>query len=419
MNAEIICVGTELLLGNIVNTNAAFIAERISRLGIVCYNQCVVGDNMDRCLAQLKESSSRSDIIILSGGLGPTEDDMTKEAVAKFNKLPLVEDKESRRSIEEYFARRNIEPTENNWKQALLPKGAKAVPNANGTAPGIILETKNCTYILLPGPPVELEAMFENRIMPYLASLQSGVLFSKTVKVIGVGESKAETMIKDLIDSQTNPTIATYAKTAEVHIRVTSYASDEKEAKKLVKPVVKELKLRFGNNIYSTDEDVTLERAVMDLLVSNSMTLSTVESCTGGMIASRIVGESGASEVLKCGFITYSNKSKRKLVGVKKSTLDKYGAVSRQVASEMAKGGAAVSKSDVCISVTGIAGPDGGTEEKPVGLVYIGCCVKGKTTVKEFRFSGNRSKIRTLSATNALILARECILEYISKVNFG
>ena len=416
MNAEIICVGTELLLGNIVNTNAAFISERISRLGISCFNQCVVGDNMDRCLAQLKESSSRSDIIILSGGLGPTEDDMTKEAVAKFNRLPLVEDKKSRKAIEEYFAKRNIEPTENNWKQALLPKGAKAVPNANGTAPGIILETKNCTYILLPGPPFELEPMFEMQIMPYLASLQSGVLYSKTVKIVGVGESRAETMIMDMIDAQTNPTIATYAKTGEVHIRVTSYASDKKEASKLVKPVEKELKKRFGSSIYTTDEKVTLERAVMDLLVSGSMTLSTVESCTGGLISSRIVSESGASEILKCGFVTYSNESKSKLVGVKKSTLDKYGAVSEQTASEMAKGGAKASGSDVCISVTGIAGPDGGTKEKPVGLVYIGCCVKGKVTVKEFRFSGNRNKIRNLSATNALILARECILEYIKEI---
>ena len=415
MNAEIICVGTELLLGNIVNTNAAFISERISRLGISCFNQCVVGDNMDRCLAQLKESSSRSDIIILSGGLGPTEDDMTKEAVAKFNKLPLVEDKKSRKAIEEYFAKRNTLPTENNWKQALLPKGAKAVPNANGTAPGIILETKNCTYILLPGPPFELEPMFEKQIMPYLASLQSGVLYSKTVKIVGVGESRAETMIMDMIDAQTNPTIATYAKTGEVHIRVTSYASDKKEAAKLVKPVEKELKKRFGSSIYTTDEKVTLERAVMDLLISGSMTLSTVESCTGGLISSRIVSESGASEILKCGFVTYSNESKQKLVGVKKSTLDKYGAVSEQTASEMAKGGAKASGSDVCISVTGIAGPDGGTKAKPVGLVYIGCCVKGKVTVKEFRFSGNRNKIRNLSATNALILARECILEYINE----
>ena len=415
MNAEIICVGTELLLGNIVNTNAAFISERISRLGISCFNQCVVGDNMDRCLAQLKESSSRSDIIILSGGLGPTEDDMTKEAVAKFNKLPLVEDKKSRKAIEEYFAKRNTLPTENNWKQALLPKGAKAVPNANGTAPGIILETKNCTYILLPGPPFELEPMFEKQIMPYLASLQSGVLYSKTVKIVGVGESRAETRIMDMIDARTNPTIATYAKTGEVHIRVTSYASDKKEAAKLVKPVEKELKKRFGSSIYTTDEKVTLERAVMDLLISGSMTLSTVESCTGGLISSRIVSESGASEILKCGFVTYSNESKQKLVGVKKSTLDKYGAVSEQTASEMAKGGAKASGSDVCISVTGIAGPDGGTKAKPVGLVYIGCCVKGKVTVKEFRFSGNRNKIRNLSATNALILARECILEYINE----
>ncbi len=419
MNAEIICVGTELLLGNIVNTNAAFIAERISRLGIGCYNQCVVGDNMDRCLSQLKESSSRSDIIILSGGLGPTEDDMTKEAVAAFTKLPLVEDAVSRRSIEEYFAKRGIEPTENNWKQALVPKGAKAVPNANGTAPGIILETKNCKYILLPGPPIELEAMFDSQIMPYLQSLGAGSIFSRTVKIVGVGESKAETMIKDLIDSQDNPTIATYAKTAEVHIRVTAYGEDEKQARKLVKPVVKELKARFGSNVYAAEDEASLEQAIIELLDSNKMTLSTVESCTGGLVSSTVVGVPGASEVFKCGFVTYSNKSKRKLVGVKKGTLDKYGAVSKQVATEMAKGGAAVSKSDVCISVTGIAGPDGGTDEKPVGLVYIGCYVRGDVKVKEFHFSGNRNKVRSLSAKNALILARECILEYISKVNFG
>lgn len=419
MNAEIICVGTELLLGNIINTNAAFIAERISRLGIDCYHQCVVGDNMDRVLAQLKESSARSEIIILSGGLGPTEDDMTKEAVAEFNKLPLVEDAVSRKSIADYFAKRGIEPTENNWKQALLPKGATAVPNPNGTAPGIILETKKNTYILLPGPPIELEAMFDDEIMPFLASKQEGVLYSRTVKIVGIGESKAETMIKDLIDAQSNPTIATYAKTGEVHIRVTASAEGEKEAKKLVKPVVKEIKARFGEHVYAAEDGISLEKSIIDLLESNKMTLSTVESCTGGLIASSIVSVSGASEVFKCGLVTYSNKSKRKLAGVKKGTLDKYGAVSSQVATEMAKGGASATKSDVCIAVTGIAGPDGGTEEKPVGLVYIACCVDGNVKVKECHFSGNRNKIRALSATNALILARECILEYISKVHFG
>ena len=419
MNAEIICVGTELLLGNIINTNAAFIAERISRLGIDCYHQCVVGDNMDRVLAQLKESSARSEIIILSGGLGPTEDDMTKEAVAEFNKLPLVEDAVSRKSIADYFAKRGIEPTENNWKQALLPKGATAVPNPNGTAPGIILETKKNTYILLPGPPIELEAMFDDEIMPFLASKQEGVLYSRTVKIVGIGESKAETMIKDLIDAQSNPTIATYAKTGEVHIRVTASAEGEKEAKKLVKPVVKEIKARFGEHVYAAEDGISLEKSIIDLLESNEMTLSTVESCTGGLIASSIVSVSGASEVFKCGLVTYSNKSKRKLAGVKKGTLDKHGAVSSQVATEMAKGGASATKSDVCIAVTGIAGPDGGTEEKPVGLVYIACCVDGNVKVKECHFSGNRNKIRALSATNALILARECILEYISKVHFG
>jgi len=419
MNAEIICVGTELLLGNIVNTNAAFISERLSAIGIDCFRQCVVGDNMKRLTEQLSESSSRCDIIILSGGLGPTEDDMTKEAVAEFCGLPLVEDKASRKAIAAYFEKRGIKPTENNWKQALVPKGSSAVENPNGTAPGIIVDTKNCKYILLPGPPGELEPMFENSIIPYLNGLCDRVLISKTVKIVGVGESLVETQIKDMIDAQTNPTIATYAKTGEVHVRVTASASDEKEAKKLVKPVVKELKERFADNIYTTEEDVTLERSVIDLLLANKMTVSTVESCTGGLLSGRIVSESGASDVFKCGLTTYSNKSKRRLVGVKKGTLDKYGAVSKQVATEMAKGGAALTKSDVCLSVTGIAGPTGGTEEKPVGLVYIACNVKGKIKVKEFKFSGNRNKIRSLSVTNALILARECILEYISKVNFG
>ncbi len=419
MNAEIICVGTELLLGNIVNTNAAFMAERLSAIGVDCYRQCVVGDNMKRLTEQLGESSSRCDVIILSGGLGPTEDDMTKEAVAEFCGLPLIENKDCRKAIADYFEKRGSKPTENNWKQALVPKGGKAVDNPNGTAPGIIVEKGKCKFILLPGPPNELEPMFENSIIPYLRGFCERSLFSKTVKIVGIGESSVETQIKDLIDSQTNPTIATYAKTGEVHVRVTASGADEKDAKKLVKPVVKELKARFADNIYTTEDDVTLEKSVIELLEAGKMTMSTVESCTGGLLSGRIVNESGASDVFKCGLVTYSNKSKRKLVGVKRGTLDKFGAVSKQVATEMAKGGASFTKSDVCVSVTGIAGPTGGTEEKPVGLVYIACNVKGTIKVKEFRFSGSRNKIRSLSVTNALILARECILEYISSTQFA
>ena len=413
MNAEIICVGTEILLGNIVNTNAAFIASRLSGLGIACYNQCVVGDNMDRVIAQLAVSSERSDIVILCGGLGPTEDDMTKEAVAAFTKRRLIEDAESRRAIERFFENRGKTPTDNNWKQALLPRGAKAVPNANGTAPGIILETRKCKYILLPGPPVEMEAMFDAGIVPYLKELGNGTIFSQTVKIVGIGESRAESMIIDLIDGQTNPTIATYAKTSEVHIRVTASAESEKEAAKLVKPVVRELKKRFGSNVYSTKEEVTFEQSLVELLLSNDMTITCVESCTGGLVSAALVGVSGASDVFKSSFVTYSNKAKRKLAGVSKDTLDRYTAVSAQTAQEMAEGGAKAAGSDVCISVTGLAGPGGGTRKKPVGLVYIGCFVRGKVRVEEYHFSGDRNNVRMLAAKNALILARECILEYI------
>ena len=413
MNAEIICVGTEILLGNIVNTNAAFIASRLSGLGIACYNQCVVGDNMDRVIAQLAVSSERSDIVILCGGLGPTEDDMTKEAVAAFTKRRLIEDAESRRAIERFFENRGKTPTANNWKQALIPRGAKAVPNANGTAPGIILETRKCKYILLPGPPVEMEAMFDAGIVPYLKELGNGTIFSQTVKIVGIGESRAESMIIDLIDGQTNPTIATYAKTSEVHIRVTASAESEKEAAKLVKPVVRELKKRFGGNVYSTKEEVTFEQSLVELLLSNDMTITCVESCTGGLVSAALVGVSGASDVFKSSFVTYSNKAKRKLAGVSKDTLDRYTAVSAQTAQEMAEGGAKAAGSDVCISVTGLAGPGGGTRKKPVCLVYIGCCVRGRVRVNEYHFSGDRNNVRMLAAKNALILARECILEYI------
>ena len=226
-------------------------------------------------------------------------------------------------------------------------------------------------------------------------------------------------MIQDLIVNQSNPTIAPYAKTGEVHLRVTAKAEDEKTAKKLIKPVIKELKGRFGEYIYSTEDEVTLEKAVVDLLTANELTVSCAESCTGGMLSARLVNVSGVSQVYKSGYITYSNKAKRKILGVKKNLLDKYGAVSKDVAKAMAEGAAEVAKSDVAVAITGIAGPDGGTKEKPVGLVYIACHVKGKTVVEEYHFTGNRGKVRENSVSAALCLMRKCILEYYNKVTFG
>ena len=300
----------------------------------------------------------------------------------------------------------------------MMPEGAIAVNNENGTAPGVIIEDGEKKVILLPGPPNEMIPMFEKSIMPYLEGSDPEVIYSQTVKICGVGESKAETLIKDMIDSQSNPTIATYAKNCEVHLRVTAKAAGEKEAKKLVKPVVKELKNRFGPCIYTTNADITLEKAVVDLLIANKLTVSTVESCTGGMLAARLINVSGVSDVYKSGYITYSNKAKRRILGIKKGLLEKKGAVSEEVAKEMAKGAAAISRAEVAVSITGIAGPGGGTEEKPVGLVYIACSVCGKIKVRKYNFRGNRAKIRETAVSSALILMRQCVLEYYSEVAF-
>ena len=419
MTVEIIAVGTEILLGNIVNTNAAYLAEKCAELGLSCYHQDVVGDNEERLMETIKLALSRADILLLSGGLGPTQDDLTKEAAAKVMGRKLYLHEPSKEAILQFFAERTLEITDNNWKQAMVPEGCIVVDNPGGTAPGIIITENDKHLILMPGPPGELIPMFERSIMPYLAGLQTGVIYSQTVKISGVGESKAESMVEDLIREQSNPTIATYAKTGEVHLRVTATAPDEKEAKKLVKPVIKELKGRFGNHVYTTDSDVTLEKAVVDLLVANKLTACTVESCTGGMLSARLINVPGVSEVFKSGYVTYSNKSKRRLLGIKKNILVKHGAVSEQIAREMAKTAAALARADVSVSTTGIAGPDGGTPEKPVGLVYIGCNVCGRITVKECHFHGSRERIRESTVAAALALLRECILQYYSELTFG
>ncbi|MDO5541264.1 MAG: competence/damage-inducible protein A [Eubacteriales bacterium] len=410
MIVELISVGTEILLGNIVNTNAAYLSEQCALLGLSLYYQSVVGDNEQRLAETLEMAMERSDVIILSGGLGPTQDDLTKEVAAKVCGKELVPDEHSKNRIEEYF--KNIgarKITDNNWKQAMVPEGSIVVDNHNGTAPGIIMEVNGKSVILLPGPPNELRPMFERDIFPYLNKLQPETISSVMVKMCGVGESAVETEIQDLINGQSNPTIATYAKTGEVHLRVTAKAVDEKEAKKLLKPVVKELKNRFGTKIYTIDEKVSLEEAVIEMLKEKELTLTTAESITGGMLSARLTNVPGASEVFKQGFVTYCNRAKRKLLDVKKSTLKDYGAVSEKTAKEMAKNGAFATGSDVCISLTGIAGP-ATEEDKPVGLVYMACSYNNKIIVKELHLNGERAKIRENAVVKALTMLRECIL---------
>lgn len=421
MIAEFISVGTEILLGNIVNTNANYLAVKCAQLGISNYFQVCVGDNEERLTKTLIQALSRSDIVILTGGLGPTKDDLTKEVTARVLQRNLVEDEHTKDRLKVYFKGRNMEITENNFKQALVPENSIVIDNKNGTAPGLIIDTgkdnlkpnpyPDKVVILLPGPPGELIPMFEDDVMPYLRKLQPGVFYSEMVKVCGIGESKVETMVQDLITGQTNPTLATYAKNGEVHLRVTASAKNEEAGKLLVKPMVDELKKRFAQNIYTTSEKENLEDVVVSLLTKHHLTVSTAESCTGGLIAGRIVNVPGASAVLGEGFITYSNEAKKKYLRVKESTLKEHGAVSKETAAEMAEGAAKASGSNASIAVTGIAGPDGGTEKKPVGLVYIGCTLNGKLYVEECRFKGNRQKIRENTVVYALDLLRKAILE--------
>lgn len=413
MVVELVSVGTELLLGNIVNTNARYLSEKCAMLGLNVYYQTTVGDNEERLSEVIKTALNRSDIVILNGGLGPTEDDLTKETCARVMGLPLVKDAHTEERLKEYYRERKKEDLpESNWKQAVIPEGAVVFDNENGTAPGLVVEQDGKTVILVPGPPNELYPMMENQICPYLQKKNEDVILSQMVKICGFGESKVEEMILDLIDKQTNPTLATYAKQGEVHLRVTARAASEEEARKLLKPMVKEIKKRFGEAVYTTDEKETLTDVVVKLLKKHELTVTTAESCTGGLLAGTLVGVPGVSEVFREGFVTYSNKAKRKLLDVSKSTLKKYGAVSAQTAKEMAKGGVFATDSDICVAITGLAGPDGATPEKPIGLVYIACYMNDKVHVEEFRFKGDRQKIRERSVIQALDVLRRSILEF-------
>ena len=413
MTAELISVGTELLMGNIVNGNAQFLAEQCAALGFGMYYQVTVGDNYGRMKAVIETALERSDIVILTGGLGPTEDDLTKEVCAEAMGMKLVEDTHTREHLKSFFEN-NIykEIPENNWKMAVVPEGAFVLDNGNGMAPGLILEKEGKTAILLPGPPGELYPMFRQQVLPYLQKRQQQALVSRMVKICGYGESQVEDMLLDLIDKQTNPTIATYAKTAQVDLRLTARGEDEKEAEALIAPVLHEIMKRLGNAVFTTDEYVTLEMAVVELLKKKGLTISTAESCTGGMTAAKLVNVPGASHVFMEGVVTYSNEAKMRLLGVRQETLETFGAVSRETAQEMAEGGVKMSGSDICVAITGLAGPGGGTDKKPVGLVFMACCLKGRTEIREYHFKGNRDKIREQSMMKALDLVRLCVLEH-------
>ena len=393
MTAEIICVGTEILLGDILNTNSRYLSRELAAMGIEMYYQITVGDNEERLLKTLEESLNRSDIVICTGGLGPTEDDITKEVCAKYFGYELELHKSSLDAMIERFKHMNRVPTKNNEKQAYFPKEAYILKNDNGTAPGCIMEKEGKMIVVLPGPPKEMESMFENYVKPYLSKLTDDVIESEVLRIIGVGESKVENDILDIIDSQTNPTIATYAKGYECTLRITAKAKSVEEAKELIKPMSDEMKRRFGQSLYATGE-TSIEEVVAKMLVENNLKIAVAESCTGGMVSASLINYPGISSVFMEGCVTYSNEAKMKSLGVKKETLDVYGAVSDNCAKEMASGVAARYNTNVGIATTGIAGPGGGTDEKPVGLVYFGIYINGKVITKKYVFNGDRQGIR-------------------------
>lgn len=410
MKAEIIAVGTEILLGDILNTNAQYLSKRLADLGITVYHQTVVGDNEERLLKAYELAFERADIVIATGGLGPTKDDLTKEMGAKYFNKELVLHEESLNLIQDYFAKLNKPMSRGNEKQAYLPEGCIILKNNNGTAPGCIIEESNKILVMLPGPPKEMAPMFETFVVPYFSKFSDGVLVSKVLRVSGLGESAMAEKVEDIMESQTNPTIAPYAKEGEAILRITSKARNKVEAEALIAPMEKAVRERLGENIYAVGE-TSLESVVGEMLVKKNLTIATAESCTGGLLSGALINYPGISSVFVEGAITYSNEAKMKRLGVKEETLNKYGAVSEETAAEMAQGIAKNAGTDIGISVTGIAGPGGGTEEKPVGLVYVGLCIKGETQVKKLSLFGDRQQIRRRTVINTLDWLRRELLK--------
>lgn len=412
MKTEILCVGTELLLGDIVNTNAAYLSRELALLGVEVYHHTVVGDNPQRLAQALNIAFSRSDTVVMTGGLGPTYDDLTKETVADYFHCPLKLHQPSLNAIEDYFARTGRELTENNKKQAMLPEGCTVFPNSCGTAPGFALTVESKTAILLPGPPIEMTAMFELSVRPYLEKRSQKILVSHNVHIFGLGESHVESLLKPMMTSYCNPTIAPYAKQGEVRIRVTASAGSPEEGDRLIAPVLGQIQDALPDVVYGIDVD-SLQGAVVQTLMQRGLKLATAESCTGGLISKRITEIPGSSQVFDCGICSYANSIKETVLGVSHQTLCRYGAVSPQTAQEMAQGVRKLAEADIAVSTTGIAGPDGGTPEKPVGLVYIAVDSPWYSQVMELHLSRGRKKeredIRYLASSHALNLVLQAL----------
>ena len=380
MKTAILTVGTEILFGQIVNTNAAWLSRELQNMGFDVMYHYSVGDNPKRLEEVINFAFRDCDMIITTGGLGPTQDDLTKETIAKAMGDTIIQHPQCLHDLKTNYERAGREMTENNLKQANMPSTAQPLPNDQGTAPGFWLEKDGKVIVSMPGPPREMTRMFERQVKSRLEELQDSVIYYRLIRTFGIGESKMETMLLPLIDGQTDPTIATYAKEGECSLRIASKRATMEEAKEAVDKMLNDVMEIIGENVYSIDNEDLID-VVAKLLLEKNITISCAESCTGGLFAGKLTDVSGISKVFERGIVTYSNRAKMEELGVKAETLDKFGAVSEETAFEMAEGLSRKTGSDLCISVTGIAGPGGGSEEKPVGLAYIGICYKGKTQV--------------------------------------
>ena len=404
--AELIAVGTELLLGNIANTDAQMISQGLSQLGINVYYHTVVGDNPQRVRQAVDIARGRADILITTGGLGPTCDDLTKVAVAQAFGKELVYHEPSAQRIRERFAQRGTPVTENNFQQAMVPEGCTVLDNDWGTAPGVAFQAGGTHVLMLPGPPRECAMMFRHRALPYLQQLADGVIASRTVKTFGIGESAAEALLRDLMNALHNPTLAPYAKPTGTELRITAHAPTREEALRLIAPVEEQVKAILGDKVIGVDVD-SLEEVCFALLKDRGLTVGTAESCTGGLLAKLLTDLPGSSAVFRGGVVSYTNGVKAGLLGVPQDLLDRYGAVSPQVAEAMARGAKASLGCDIALSTTGVAGPDADDRGNPIGLVYLGLAGGDQCPVTEFRAGPvERERVRRQAAQTALDLLR-------------
>jgi len=410
--AEIIAVGTELLLGNIANTNAKDLSQALSGLGINVYHHTVVGDNPTRLEQAVEIAKSRADIIITTGGLGPTYDDLTKETLAKCFGKELEFHPEIGEQIRSFFAKRvpPIEMTENNLRQAYFPEGAVILTNHWGTAPGCAFFAEDTHVIMLPGPPKECRAVFSHGGVEYLQNLMESPLFSKNIHIFGMGESVVESRLMGLMQSLENPTLAPYAKVGEVMLRLTAKAENETLAHEMMEPIIKQVEETLGDVIYGINVE-SLAHCVVELLKRKNMHLAVAESCTGGLLGTKITDISGASQVFRGGVIAYDNTVKENLLDVPSDLLIAHGAVSAEVATAMAHGARLRLNADFGIGITGIAGPDGGTEEKPVGLVYVALQTPTQSYVRKLSLGRERDRVRTMATHHAMDMLRRYLTD--------